>query len=411
MRIVGIVAEYNPFHNGHLYHLKTSLAETGAEKAIAIMSGHFVQRGEPAMWDKWRRTEMALKNGVSLVLELPVFFSTASAEFFAACAVGILNGTGVVDALSFGSESGDLPLLDNAAELLADESNLLSGWIKHYSDAGLPFPKAREKALSSVLGAEAASVLQTPNNILAVEYLKALKKINSRIEPYTMSRLKAAYHSQEISDISSASAIRGALESWALDCGAAAIRGAVPPSVYEIIQAQYENGQSAPNINAYSSILQYLLKTKTAAEISAIADITEGLENRIISCADSEFAITDILNALKTKRFTYTRLQRALLHIILNITKEQFTRCAVNSGARYIRVLGFRKEDAFLLREIEKRGTLPLVTSIKQAEKHLDPTSLEMLQKEIVATDIYSLGAKKSTLDKNQEYTRPLVII
>ena len=378
----GIIAEYNPFHKGHKYHIDETIKKTG-DDIIAIISGNFVQRGEPAMLDKHARAKMALLNGVSLVLELPVEYATASADVFAMGAVNILNSCGVINCLSFGSEAGETETFENLAHILNNEPLEFKELLKTELNKGLSYPSARNASLEKYTN-KSLDFLNKPNNILGLEYMRQLKKINSSIKPITVERIVSDYNSSELSgEISSASAIRNALA----DKDYSALNS-VPENCIEMLKDKY-----IPSINDYSDILAYILRTKPAKEISNIADITEGLENKI---TDTDFdTVTDLIGKIKSKRYTYSKLQRALLHIILDITKEEQQK---NPG--YIRVLGFRKDKKELLSEIAKKANLPVIINVKENE--------ELLKKEIMATDIYNIAMGRK---KGMEYVTPVVVV
>ncbi len=378
----GIIAEYNPFHKGHKYHIDETIKKTN-DSIVAIISGNFVQRGEPAMADKHTRAKMALLNGVSIVLELPVEYATASADVFAMGAVNILDSCGIVDSISFGSEKGETKTFEYIAEILNSEPIKFKEILKAQLNKGLSYPTARNTALEKYTGKH-LDFLNKPNNILGLEYMRQLKKINSSVKPITVERFVSDYNSLELSgEISSASAIRTALA----DNNISAL-SAVPKNCVEMIKDKY-----IPTINDYSNILAYILRTKSAEEISVIADITEGLENKIINTNFNK--VTDLLENIKSKRYTYSKLQRALLHIILNINKEDQLK-----KPQYIRVIGFRKDKKELLSEMTKKAKLPVVVNVKENE--------DILRQEIIATDIYNIAMKKK---KGMEYVTPVVIV
>lgn len=386
---LGIIAEYNPFHNGHLLHINKSKELTSAKHVIAIMSGNFLQRGEPALINKQLRTRMALLNGVDLVIELPVKYATGSADLFAFGAVDILNKTGIIDTLSFGSEEGSLEFLNNIVDVLSDEPQMFKERLKLHLNTGCSYPTARQNALFDYLGCDISS-LSSPNNILAIEYLKALKETKSSIKPFTIQREVNQYHQETLSGkISSATAIRQAV----FDDNLSLALESMPQNIQSIFSNAVRD--YTPTIDDYSSALHYILRTTSPEELSQISDITEGLENRILANCDAYY-ITDLINRIKTKRYTYTKLQRALLHIILNIKKSDYT----NVGAEYIRVLGFKRSSSQLLTELSARSKVSVITNVKSSE--------QMLKKEITATDIYCMS---TTMEINTEYTSPIVIV
>lgn len=386
---VGIIAEYNPFHSGHKLHITNTRALTGADNIIAIMSGSFVQRGEPAILDKFSRTCMALTNGVDMVLELPVRYAAGSADVFAMGAVESLDKSGIVDMLSFGTEAGDIELFKEAAELLADESEEFSQAVKEEMSKGISYAAARQAALTRVLSRD-MSFLSLPNNILALEYLKALKKLKSSIIPVTVRREVSDYNSTQLTGrISSAAAIRHSIFSGEWDTALAAVPADCRSMLKEVVFGK------KPHIDSYSEVLKYILRTKSADEIAQIDDISEGLENRILSASDLH-TVSEIADAVKSKRYAHSRVRRALLHIILGITKADAAK-----NVDYIRVLGFRREKAHLVSELTQKAAVPVITNIKNAPA-------DLIRQELFATDIYYMPLSGET---NKDYTMPMVIV
>ena len=376
----GIIAEYNPFHKGHMYHINETQKITDND-IVVIMSGNFVQRGEPAMTDKHTRAKMALRNGVSLVLELPVEYATGSADVFAKGAVNILDATGIIDTLSFGSERGSTDIFDKISNILNNEPEAFKELIKSYLNRGLSYPSARTKSLEEYMSLN-LDFMNRSNNILALEYIRQLKKLNSSIKPVTVERIVSEYNSRSLSgDISSASAIRSALINKDLSA-----LNSVPQNCIDLIE-----DKNIPQLNDYTSILSYILCTRSPSEISEYADITEGLENRILN---TEFnSIDELITKTKTKRYTYSKLQKAILHIILGITKKE-----QQADPKYIRVIGFRKDKKYLLKELTEKASLPVIINVKENEN--------LLKREIIATDIYNIPLNKK---RGLEYTTPLV--
>lgn len=396
LKVVGIVAEYNPFHNGHKYHIEKAKAETGCNKCVVVMSGSFVQRGECAVFDKWSRTRAALLNGADAVIELPVFFSTASAEFFAASSVDLLNKLGCVDYLAFGSESGNLSKIQKTAEVLLNEEDIFKSTLKSELDKGVSFPAARSLALEKTAGTE-KNFLSSPNNILAVEYVKALISGKSKIKPCAVKRIMTGYNSFEAKEgFASATALRKMLRE--------------NKDVCEFMPYNF-CGISPVFSDELSSMLNYRLRTMSPEELSEISDISEGLENRILQSASQCSSFDEIADFVKSKRYTRTRIERALLHIILNITKTDFKLLVDNGLNQYIRLLGFKKDSADLLKEISKSCSVPLITTVKSREE-LSPLGKMCLEKERVATDLYFLMKDEADLRRlNADLTTPMVII
>lgn len=395
---LAIIAEYNPFHTGHLYHINASKKEL-TQNIIVVMSGNYVQRGEPAIIDKYYRTRFALLNGVSLVLELPVCYATASAEYFATGAVDILNKTNIVDYLCFGSEIGDVNKLKQISDILISEPSLYRCYLKKALAAGNSYAFARQHALDLFIGKN-VSFLNNPNNILGIEYLKALTLSNSKIKPITIKRCFSDYNSENLGTIfSSATAIRKCIANNNLDN----LSNFIPN--YNLMSKIISN-KELNFFKNYNYILSHLIKTTSKKDLQNILDINEGLENRIKKAYDLYFNINDIISFIKTKRYTYTKIQRALLHILLDIKITDIDNLNKNS---YIRVLGFRKDKQFLLKQLIQNSSVPVITNLKNFD-----TSNNMLQKEIITTDIYYNGMSfynNKIYKQNAEFSKPIIIL
>lgn len=408
LNIVGLVAEYNPFHNGHLYHIKKAKEITGADFIIVVMSGNYVQRGEPAFCDKYLRTSMALLNGASLVIEIPVMYATSSAEYFARAAVSLLESTGIVNSICFGSECGDIDSLTKIADVLVEEPPLYKSILKKHLDEGMSFPNARALAISHFTSLD-KDILNNPNNILGIEYLKSLKILKSKMKPFTIAREISSYNSIDIeNEISSATAIRHYSKKNDFN----SIAKTMPQNAFDIFVNSINNNDAPILFNNFSNIFHYIIKSYKNKQLMNILDVTEGLENRIVNCSNETFLISDIIDLIKTKRYTYTKIQRALLHILLDIKKNDLETFNKNGGPQYLRVLGFNKKCQCLLKEIEENALLPIITNLKYANKNLSELQLSMLNKELQSTDLYYLGLTpyKAT-PKNIEYKKPLVIL
>ena len=409
-KVLGIIAEYNPFHNGHLYHLETSKKLTDADYTVAIISGNFTQRGSTSIVDKWSKTKMALENGIDLVIELPVLYSISSAENFADGAIKILNSLGIVDYLSFGAETSDISILNNIANILCSEHEEYKNLLSIELEKGLSFPKARENALldyikntddnvpeNRIIDFEKYSkVLSSPNNILGIEYLKALKKYKSSIKPVCISRFKSEYNSSSFSEnIASATAIRELIKNKNFDT----IKNVIPLESYSILMDCINSGCVAPDLNCFEKEIIFTLRKMSIEEIASIPDVSEGLEFSIKKAANSCNNINEFLDIVKSKRYTITRLQRILLYALLGISKEDM-QLSKKVGKPYIRVLGFNDNGKKLVSEIAtKNPELKLITSVK---KFVDSNSNKDLQiifdKDVWATDVYSLAFKNNSL-------------
>lgn len=397
--MLGIITEYNPFHNGHLFHINKSKELTKCKNCIVVMSGNFVQRGEPAIFDKFLRTKMALLNGADIVLELPLQFATSSAENFAMGAIDLLEKTGIVDKICFGTENGDLEILFKIAKILAKEDENYKNMLYKELKKGISFPKARQNVIESILKKD-VNFLSMPNNILAIEYLKALIKLNSKIKPFTIKRQSSLFHSKEIlGAVASATAIRLAFKENRIND----IKKCIPKNCYDLICGL--GNYKIPSIDDYSSILNYILKTDELEKIRNISEISEGIENRILKNSDT-FLISELIEKVISKRYTKTRIQRAFLSIILQKTKEEeiINKIKLN---QYIRVLGFKKESVSILNEISKKSNLPIITNLKKY-KSLDKFIQNNIEKSIMATDIYNIGKNKI---KNYEFYQPIIVL
>ncbi|MDF9839100.1 MULTISPECIES: nucleotidyltransferase [unclassified Paenibacillus] len=373
MTTVGIIAEYNPLHNGHVHHFNEAKRLTGADTSIVVMSGPFTQRGEPAAVSKQARTEMALHMGADLVLELPVGYALQPAEWFAFGAVSLLEATGAVDSLCFGSEAGRLSELLGLAEFLADESSELRGELHRRLALGASFPAAFSAAAAAVWSQapgghgsphEAEALLRQPNNSLGLHYLIALRRLGSAIRPFTVPRTGAGFHDplERGSSIASATAIRRLL----LEGGAPAAY--MPEYSMSILEREHAAGRGPVSLEDFRSQLRHVLITRTAEELRELQDMNEGLENRLLKVMPllDQFTVSGLLEALKSKRYTHTRLQRLLVHALLNHSKAELNPSALAGGPGYIRVLGFRESGRTLLKKMKQTAAWPVVLSPAQ---------------------------------------------
>lgn len=373
MKIVGLIAEYNPFHNGHQYHIEKAKEITGADAVIVVMSGNFVQRGAPAIMPKHLRTEMALKAGASLVLELPVCYATGTAEQFAYGAVSILHSLGCVDAICFGSECGDITVLKELSVILCNEPTEYKESLQKHLRSGLSFPLARQKAIEEIYPSQDFSyILEQPNNILGIEYLKALYRLNSKMKPYTIQRISSQYHDVELQEqFSSATALRQTISNGNF----ANLSGQIPSNCMTLLEGNYQTRYPI-YANDFSLLLKYRLLNETKSSLTQYADVSEELANRICNQLNSFVSYEQFCELLKTKEMTYSRISRALLHILLGIKKTNYT------DIQYARVLGFRKDDSDVLTEIKNNATIPLVSKITQQRNSL-------LDIDIFASNLY----------------------
>ena len=394
MKTVGLITEYNPFHNGHLYHIEKAKELTGADRVIVIMSGDYVQRGTPAVLSKHSRAHMALLNGASVVLELPVCYSCASAEFFAKGAVSVLDGLGCIDALCFGSECGNLEHLTSIAHLLSAEPETYRHHLQSSLKNGMSFPAARCHALEKMTGdAYASQILSDPNNILGIEYLKALKELNSPIVPFTLKREFSGYHDTELHDCSSsASAIRKVLMNipaspYLPKNISAQLSEQLPPGSLSFIQNEW-NFSCPVEADDFSLLLKYRLLSEPHESLCKYQDVSKELSNRIIRNRNQFRSFGQFCTLLKTKELTYSRISRSLLHILLSITTEDMHAYQDNSCS-YARILGFRKEHTDVLRAMKDHASIPIITKLGKSTSLLSPEASRMLNQTSFASDLY----------------------
>ena len=392
-KVLGIVCEYNPFHNGHLYHIIQSKKLSGADYTVAIMTGNFTQRGDVSLVDKWSKTEMALLSGVDLVIELPVIYSLSSAENFAEGAIKILNSLKIIDYISFGSETRDINLLDRIAEVLCNEPKEYQTLLSHELSKGISYPKARENALMMYLNdvRRFANVLSTPNNILGIEYLKSLRKTKSTISPICIPRVGAGHNDTTYSkNIASATTVRNFVSSNKYDT--LEFKRLVPVSTYSILTENIKKGHIVNGLTNYEKEILYAFRRMSIDEISNLPDVSEGLEYKLKNAANSCNSLIEFFNIVSSKRYTKTRISRILVYGLLGITKKDMQ--LSKSAIPYARILGFNKNGQHLLSMIAKANPkLPLITSVKKFEESNKNKNLQaMLAKDIWATDVYTLG-------------------
>ena len=408
-KVLGIVCEYNPFHNGHLYHLEQSKRMTGSNYTVAIMSGNFTQRGSTSLIDKWSKAEAAINCGVDLVIELPVLYATSSAENFAEGAVKILDSLKVVDYISFGAETSDTDVLTTFADILYKEPKKYKTLLSHELGKGLSYPKARENALLMYLNdiRKYVNVLSSPNNILGIEYIKALKKYKSNIMPISIARFESGYHDTGYtSNIASATAVRNIVKNGGFDI----LKRLLPAPSYGILMNNIKQGHIVPDLSVFEKQIIYNLRKMDVTEIAELPDVSEGLEFAIKKAANSCNSIVEFLNIIKSKRYTSTRIQRILLYSLLGITKKDMA--LSRKQYPYIRVLGLNNRGKFLISEIAKANPkLEIITSVKRFVDTNSNKNLKlMLDKDIWATDVYTVGYEYDSWN-NLDFTKKIVTI
>lgn len=506
MKIIGIIAEYNPFHNGHAYQIEKIRKRTGADYIVVAMSGDFVQRGAPAIIDKYARTKMALSCGADLIIELPVLWATASAEYFALAGVTLFEKMGCVDGICFGAETDDLPLLTAIADLLAEEPEnyrrVLSACLKE----GMNFPMSRTRAVCDYLTAKphhtsfssgnyhartdgpqdthtdqaldtamVASILNEPNNILAIEYLKALKRRHASITPFLLKREGAGYHDVNIHAVSatptaSATAIRGILtECFLPPCGSASERkrncrctassrldaaagtsftaagtGSASAGTSltgsDTLSARLATAMPAPALavltdylekyppvcaNDFSSVLGYRLLSGTPEMLADTGDCNADIANRFYRNRYAFCSFESFCEQTKSKDITYTRISRILLHLILGISNQDYARGKSLDYLPYLRVLGFRKDSAPLLSRLKETSAVPILSKLADASGLLTKDAYALLEKDIFASELYGQirmiqsaeffsGTKHSNTTSSGyggEFRQPIIIV
>ena len=390
MKTIAIIAEFNPFHNGHQHLISQCKKDLEADRCIVIMSGDFVQRGAPAIVSKFSRTRMVLSCGADLVLELPLYYSCGSAEYFAQGAVSILDRLGIVDYLCFGSESGNIDNLAKIAGILTEESSEFKSLLSSYQKNGDSFALARQKALLEVLDKESPAEdlnkikesVSSPNNILGIEYIKALLRLKSSIKPYTIERLGEGYNSDALTTMASATAIRHALFN-----DEEKLEPAMPKECLYLL-TDYK-GKFA-DTNLFSDLLYYKLISEKELGYSRYLDVTEDLSNKILANLESYTSFDGFCTILKSKDMTYSRISRCLTHILLDITSSNMEDYKKDSFTSYARILGM-KETAFpLLKEANDVSQIPIINGLKNAEKELNELELRLLNETLSSSLIYN---------------------
>ena len=383
MRVVGIIAEYNPLHNGHIYHLERARALSGADYCIVVLSGNFVQRGEAACTDKFSRAAWALRAGADLVLELPSVYAVAPAERFAAGGIRTLNATGVVNDLAFGCEAPDLQTLYQISDIIATEPPALQEAIKKHLALGKSYPRARFDALSEYgVPKNMLAAIAQPNNILAVEYLNAIRQFSSSIEPLPIERVGTGYHSEDIvGDFASATAIRKAIVE-----GRSEILGTMPNFVGGPLL--YDDQFIIPQ-EALSDVMLYAIRRMSVSDLAAIPDVVEGFENVLYRSVRSARTLSEFYELIKTKRYTLARCKRIVACALLGITSEQVRKLTQSREGSYLKVLAFQKKARPLISEIAKKKTAPLI--LRNSDLDDCPAYVRQnVETDLLSTDILS---------------------
>lgn len=431
MKVTGIIAEYNPFHTGHAYQIREAKKQTGADYIIVVMSPDFVQRGEPAVFDKYTRAEMALLNGADLVVELPLCYAVGSAEYFAEGAVIMLEKLGVTDVICFGTEhtefsAGSFRSKDsdaseaymNTAAFFLNESPEYQKAFKGYLLAGNTIPKARMLAMQDTASPEEAemmtALMSSPNAILGIEYCKALLKLDSSIKPFPIQRIGSGYHDDSlVSEYSSATAIRNVLSADADSVDASdsqAISRFIPSVCHALFEAEKKK---VITMDDFQTILYSKLIGHTAADYKEIIyDLNSDLADRLFKQKDQLIghSYADALELLKTKQITQASVRRALLHLMLSLKKTDIEQFRSKGSIFYTRILGFGKDASPLLHEIKQKTSVPVITRLANAEKQLGPEGQIMLKQDIDASHLYHMvQSTKYRVPYQNEYTRSVL--
>ncbi len=411
MKLLAVIAEYNPFHKGHQWHIEHSKSMTGATHTMALMSGSIVQRGTFALTDKWTRARSAVLGGVDLICELPYVYAGQSAEYFASGAVKILNACGCCQWLSFGSESGDLKTLEPIARILSEESADFKESLRFFLDQGLPFPRARTAAVSQMTDLPVQTQMNAPNNILGIEYLKALNKTQSSILPLTFKRKGSGYHESvpRADRYASATALRHLLnqnnrkpnsEEMQL------LKEQLPYSPKVLLQA-LENHAYAENESLFKALL-HLLITTPLETLRKLPYFEPGLEFRLKSLPEHVSDLEGLYLALMTKHLPKSRIQRLLMSLITGFTDDALQSFASPDFIPYLRVLAFNEKGQSILKAIRQNGTLPIITNVKSNQTLLDEEQRNCLNWDIRTTDLFSLYCDKN-YTHHRDYLNPPV--
>jgi predicted nucleotidyltransferase len=389
MKITGIIAEYDPFHNGHLYHMKKAREMTDADAVITVMSGHFMQRGTPSFFERDQRVKMAVDSGSDLVIELPYIYACNSSHEFARGSIGILNGLGCVDNIVFGAETDDTDMLVKAAEAVLDRDERLTPFIKESLDRGISYPESLTGAVRQVYGTEISSVLRSPNNLLGIEYIRAIMESGSAVKPAAVAR-NTAPHGEDISesaernetDIVSATTIRN------LVCkkGISSAAPFVPAETMNVLRASYSHKHTRMKDMLFE-LLRYRIITSSESELAEIYGVDEGIENRLKSVIFNADSTDSLAELVISRRYTRARINRMFIHILMNLKEKDFLRLR---GTYYARILGFSDIGQTILRTVSKTADIPVLSNLSRLELR-DETTVSCIRYDMRASDTYSL--------------------
>lgn len=405
MKVVGIIAEYNPIHNGHIYHIQKAKEITNSDFCIVIMSGNFTQTGNIAIYDKFTRAKLAIANGADLVIELPTIYANSSAEHFAFGAINILNKLNIVDSICFGSECDNINLIHYICDILIEKENNIWKDINLILKTGISFATAREKILSEYLSSEQISILNKPNNILGIEYIKNIKRLKSKITPFLIQRetsefneyiLNRNVNKKSNNNFTSATSIRESIKHHNISI----LKKYVPTNTYDTIKST----KPIFNDDLYN-LLKYKIITTTSEQLKEIFEVTEGLENKILKEINNSNSYEEFTKNIKSKRYQLSKIRRMLINILLNITKEDID-YAINNKMGYAHILACSQDGKTLLSEISKNSDIDLITSLnKKIMRNFSEDTKKYINYDILASNIYSI----ITNDKIQkDYTNRL---
>lgn len=415
MAVLGVVSEYNPFHNGHRYLLEQARQTQDFEAVVCVMSGNFTQRGEAAIFNKWARAEMALQSGADLIIELPFCFAVRSAYYFARGALELLHRTGVVTHLAFGCENNDLATLQNIAEILSHEPLEYKNLLKGHLAAGLSFPLARSRALQNIVSTPGHDLSQTllgSNNILAIEYLRVLQEESIPFRPIAVKRTGSDYHDTNISCLPSATAIRLALTDKR---ELSRLHTSLPPGSLRVIEREIASGRMSSGLDSIEHAFIMKIRSMSTSDLASIYEITDGLEYRIKEAANNSGNLNQLLYQIKSKRYSLTRIKRSLLYILFSMKTSEVDNFDQH-GPQYIHLLGFSAKGQKILQAIKINSQLTIMnraSDMKRVCEQLPPSAYsQMANLDRRASDVYSLlypnpDERKGLLDY---ITSPIIV-
>ncbi len=393
MKIIGIVAEYNPFHNGHLYQINHVKQTLKADAVVVVMSGNFAQRGIPCITDKYTRTRMALLNGADLVLELPVPFATSSAQYFAEASIGILHHSKSIHTLCFGSESIAQSTLEAIASVLLHEPSDYKAQLQSHLSNGHSYPRARELALVHYFKDDTLHhLLQQPNVILGIAYIQALMKYKSTITCAPLKRIVSGYHDLNLDQtIASASAIRHAFNQGA----GTTTKKALPDSSYALLES---SAHCFENFDCFSDLFSYRHIFSTKEDFYALWDVPQTLCHSIITAAQKTTSLQEIINSCTSKTYSRATVQRAVLRFLLNIQEDKIAPYKAMDWTPYIRVLGCHPHSRHVLSHLCQNSDVPVITSLSKHYPKLNPLQKQLMDYELQATKLYALITRQHHL-------------